>query len=171
MVFWPQGRLFCHCILNPLMVIDPPPPHFYHRPFPHLWFITGFVTRVTQRVPHVEQELPTLPEHLSSLPVFSENCTCVVWSLVFCVVFCRSIFICLTFSLVAIVLSVIRFTASDYMWHLLCYSTTNPVISHQWRKNQIVSRIPKYSITSFFLHDLSRSRGPGWLNELGSWIT
>jgi hypothetical protein len=28
--------------------------------------ITGFVTRVTRRMPHVEQELPTTPEHLSS---------------------------------------------------------------------------------------------------------
>jgi hypothetical protein len=30
--------------------------------------ITGFVTRVTRRVPLVEQELLTLPEHLSSPP-------------------------------------------------------------------------------------------------------
>jgi hypothetical protein len=37
----------------------------------HSWLITGFVTRLTRRVPHVEQELPTLPEHLSSPPVFS----------------------------------------------------------------------------------------------------
>jgi hypothetical protein len=33
--------------------------------------ITGFVTRLTQQVPLVEQELLTLPEHLSSPPVFS----------------------------------------------------------------------------------------------------
>jgi hypothetical protein len=40
------------------------------KPFPHSWLITGFITRVTRRVPHVEQELPTLPEeHMSSLPV------------------------------------------------------------------------------------------------------
>jgi len=39
--------------------------------FPHSWFITGFVTRLTRLVPLVDQELPTLPEHLSSLPVFS----------------------------------------------------------------------------------------------------
>jgi hypothetical protein len=30
-----------------------------------------FVTRLTRRVPLVEQELLTLPEHLSSPPVFS----------------------------------------------------------------------------------------------------
>jgi hypothetical protein len=39
--------------------------------FPHSWLITGFVTRLTRRVPLVEQLLPTLPEHLSSPPNFS----------------------------------------------------------------------------------------------------
>jgi hypothetical protein len=53
--------------------------------------ITGFVTRVTRRVPHEEQELPTLPEHQSSPPVFSG--VRVSRSLVFCVVFCRSLFV------------------------------------------------------------------------------
>ena len=33
--------------------------------------ITGFVTRLKRRVQRVAQELPTLPEHPSSLPVFS----------------------------------------------------------------------------------------------------
>jgi hypothetical protein len=33
--------------------------------------ITGFVTKLARRVPLVEQELPTLPEHLRSPPVFS----------------------------------------------------------------------------------------------------
>ena len=45
-------------------------------------------------VPHVWQELPTLPGHVS-LSVFSG--VCVVQSLVFCVVFCRSLFAILTF--------------------------------------------------------------------------
>jgi hypothetical protein len=31
----------------------------------------GFVTRLTRRVPLVEQELLTIPEHLRSPPVFS----------------------------------------------------------------------------------------------------
>jgi hypothetical protein len=44
--------------------------HFF-RSFPRSWLITGFVTRLTQRVPLAEQELPTLPGHLSSPPVFS----------------------------------------------------------------------------------------------------
>jgi hypothetical protein len=36
--------------------------------FPHSRLITWFVTRWTRRVPLVEQELPTLPEHLSLPP-------------------------------------------------------------------------------------------------------
>jgi hypothetical protein len=39
--------------------------------FPHSRLTTGFVTRLTRRVPLVEQELPTFPGHLSSPPVFS----------------------------------------------------------------------------------------------------
>jgi hypothetical protein len=35
---------------------------------------TWFVTRVTRREPLVEQELPTLLEHLRSSPVFSASC-------------------------------------------------------------------------------------------------
>ena len=41
------------------------------RSFPHSWVITGFVTRLTRRIPLVEQELPTFSEHLSSPPDFS----------------------------------------------------------------------------------------------------
>ena len=36
-----------------------------------LRLITGFVTRVTGRVPLVEQELLIFPEHLCSPPVFA----------------------------------------------------------------------------------------------------
>jgi hypothetical protein len=39
--------------------------------FLHSRLITWFLIRLTQRVPLVEQELLTLPEHLSSPPVFS----------------------------------------------------------------------------------------------------
>ena len=45
--------------------------HKWPRSFPHSRLITGFVTRLTRRVSLVEQELLTLPEHLSSPPVFS----------------------------------------------------------------------------------------------------
>jgi len=41
------------------------------RSFPHSQLITSFVTRLTRRVSLVQQELLTLPEHLSSSPVFS----------------------------------------------------------------------------------------------------
>ena len=41
------------------------------RSFPNSWLVTGLLTRVTQQVSQVELELPTLPEHLSSPPVFS----------------------------------------------------------------------------------------------------
>jgi hypothetical protein len=41
------------------------------RSCPHSWVITGFVTRLTRRVPLVEQEMSTLPEHLSSPSNFS----------------------------------------------------------------------------------------------------
>jgi hypothetical protein len=41
------------------------------RSFPHSRLITGFVTRLTQRVPLVEHELLILLEQISSSPVFS----------------------------------------------------------------------------------------------------
>ena len=41
------------------------------RSFPRSWLITGFVTRLKRRVSLVEQELLTLPKHLSSPPVFN----------------------------------------------------------------------------------------------------
>jgi hypothetical protein len=41
------------------------------RSFPYSWLITWFVTRITRRVLLLDQELITLPEHLSSTPVYS----------------------------------------------------------------------------------------------------
>ena len=55
------------------------------RSFLHSWLITRFVTRLTQRVPLVEQELSSVPEHLSSPPVSSG--VRVARSLVLCVCF------------------------------------------------------------------------------------
>jgi len=49
--------------------------------------ITGFVTKVTRRVPHMEQEFLTFLEHPCSHPVFSG--IRVAQSLVFCAVSCR----------------------------------------------------------------------------------
>jgi hypothetical protein len=68
----------------------------------------GFLTRLTRRVPLVEQELLTFPEHLSSPSVFSG--VRVTRSLVLCVCFVDR---CL--SILAIVLCVLfRYTDSDY---------------------------------------------------------
>ena len=88
------------------------PPCFAHtmlntsRSFPHSWHINGFVTRLTWRMSLVEQELLTLPEHLSSPPVFSR-----VLKLYICVCFVDR---CLSFFRLAIVLSVLRFTDFYY---------------------------------------------------------
>jgi hypothetical protein len=71
----------------------------------------NFVTRLTRLVPLVEQELPSLPEHMSSLPVFSW--VRVSRSLVFYVMFCRSLLVPFPFAIVLYVL--LQFTASDYI--------------------------------------------------------
>jgi hypothetical protein len=77
----------------------------YIRFFTNSWLNTVFVSRVTRRVPLVEQKLFT--------PVFSG--VGVARSLVFCVMFCRSLLVRVSyFFLLAIVLYVLRFTASDY---------------------------------------------------------
>jgi hypothetical protein len=41
------------------------------RSFPRSWFITGFVTRLTRRVPLVDRELLIRPEQMRSPPGFS----------------------------------------------------------------------------------------------------
>jgi hypothetical protein len=96
--------------------------------------INCVVTRVTRRVPLVEQELLALPDNMSSLPAVS--CVRVTRSLVLCVMFWRSWFvllaivlsvlllaivlsvlllaIVLSVLLLTIVLSVLRSTDSDY---------------------------------------------------------
>ena len=69
------------------------------------------VLLVTRRVSHLQQELLTLPVQPSPSPVFSW--VRVTRSLVFCVVFCRSLFVLF---LLAVVLSVLlRFSVSDYL--------------------------------------------------------
>ena len=74
--------------------------------------ITRFVARVTRRVPHVDQEMPTLPEHLSlSLALSGVR---VARSLIFCVILCRSLIFLLSFFLFVIMLSdLLLFMVSD----------------------------------------------------------
>ena len=64
------------------------------RFFLQSWRSIGFVRIV---MPHVEQELPTLPEHLMLSPDLSG--VRVARSSVFCVMFCRSLFVILSFFL------------------------------------------------------------------------
>ena len=82
------------------------------RSFPHSFLITGFVTRLTRQVALVEQELLTLPEHLSSPQDFSG--VRVAWSLVLYVCLVdRCLSFCL-FSLVIVLSVLLRYTDSDY---------------------------------------------------------
>ena len=62
-------------------------------------------------LPLVKQELPTLPEHLNSLLVFSG--VCVALSVVFSVVFCSSLFVPICFYFLTIVLY-INLNVTDY---------------------------------------------------------
>ena len=84
------------------------------RSFPHSRLITGFVTRLTRRVPLVEQKLLTLPNTWVQPPVFSG--VRVTRSLVLYICFVdRCLFFCI-FPL-AIVLSVLlRYTDSDCLF-------------------------------------------------------
>ena len=66
------------------------------------------------RVPLVVYEMSTIPEHLSSPPVFSG--ARVAQYLDFCVVSCMSMFV---FFLLVIVLSVLWFTVSDYPFGII----------------------------------------------------
>ena len=110
------------------------------------WLINGFVTRVTRRVPHVDQELLPLPHHPGSPPVFSE--VHVARLLVFCIVFCGSMFVLF---LLAIVLSVLPFTISDYLFGIFKLFFKIAVIldwgrgcwTHFWKLIQITEQSHK----------------------------
>jgi hypothetical protein len=60
-----------------------------------LWLITSFVTRITRSVPLAKQEMYILPEYLSTTQVFIG--VDIAQSVVFCLVFCRSLFFLLFF--------------------------------------------------------------------------
>ena len=61
------------------------------RYFPHAWHTTVFVAKVTRLVLLMEQELPTLPEHLSSSQVFSG--VHVARDLAFCIMLCMPLYL------------------------------------------------------------------------------
>jgi hypothetical protein len=84
--------------------------------FPHSWTITGFVTRLTQRMPLVEQELLTLTGNLKSPPILSE--VSVTRSLVLCIMFNRLLFV-LFFFFLCIFCHFFRFTDSNYLFGVI----------------------------------------------------
>jgi hypothetical protein len=165
--------------------------------FPHSWLITVFVTRLTRLIPLVKQELPTLPEHLSSPPVFSG--VRVTRSLVLCVVFCRSLFVLLSFFIWSFRLSF--FDLRILITPLISLNSFSNISNTIWSipSNDYVLWVVVWLLVLFLLvivlsfllrytdsgdtfgvfklflykwgakHTLYR--GPTWLNELGSWIT
>ena len=93
---------------------------FTHTGVQHGFHVKWCLCRlsVTRWVSLVEQELLTLPEHLSSPPVF--NRVRVARSLVLCVMFCRSLFVICSFSFGH---CVVRPSIYGF-WLLLCYLQT-----------------------------------------------
>ena len=134
-LFQPQKlvrRWFCltrfHCIYFLLLFLF----YIFHNCAIVITSINMFVTRATRRMPHVEQELLTLPKHLRSPLLYSG--VCVVQSVVFCVI--SLVF----FSFLAIVLSVLLpFTAyldgpglivwwhGSWIYYFLCNQRLSPL--------------------------------------------
>ena len=88
--------------------------------WPYSLRITGIVARMIRRVPLVEQNMTTLPEHMISSMGFCGPRVHVTQCLVFCVVFCISFFVLFPLNVVlsvllplSVVLSVLRLTTSD----------------------------------------------------------
>ena len=106
--------------------------------FEHSWLITGLSTRVTRQVPHVEQELLILPEHLRSSPVFSGVLCCLIFSLL-----CNVLLIVDCPFPLTIVLSVLLlFTVSNYpfgIFKLFCQTFSWPkTMSYAYQKHIIM---------------------------------
>ena len=102
------GWLLCNiCVTNDHKYV----PLFVNtsRSFPHSWLFTEFVTRLTRRVSLVEQELPTLPEHLSSPPGFEWGLCYSIFSFRCFWMLCRLLFVLLSF----------------FFWPLCCLSFFN----------------------------------------------
>ena len=115
------------------------------RSFPHSRLITGFVTRLIRRVPLVEQELLTLPEHLRSPPVLSD--VCVTRSLVLYVCFVdRCLSLC-TFSFGHCVIC----SSSIYgFWLLLLVSSNSSCKEHGGLILNVIHYIYLFFVTRCF---------------------
>jgi hypothetical protein len=92
----------------------------------HLFVVFYFITiprqnyhRVTQRVPHMEQKLLTLPKHLDSPPVFSE--VRVARTLVFCMMFLYSYLTFCPFLMVYIVLLELETISNKRSLEMVCF--------------------------------------------------
>ena len=87
----------------------------------------------SRRVPHVEHELPTIPEHLISPTGFSGiRVACSIFSWVFFLLFCISLVIPIVST---IALSVLEFTDSDYSFAIfelfIIYSRRVPHVEQE----------------------------------------
>jgi hypothetical protein len=125
------------------------------RPFPHSWLITGFVTRLTQRVPLWDQEQLTFLEHGSSLQVFCG--VHVTRSLVLCVMFFRLLFVLLSF----------------FFWPLCCLSffDLRLLITSLFSSNSSCSQrlwiiLPSHLLTMCILYEGYTKRVPYALNYI-----
>ena len=93
------------------------------RSFPHLWIITGIITRVTRQVSLVEQELLILLENHSSPTVLCG--IFVPQSIVFCVMFCRSclsLFFWTLFMFVFVLLDIVYVCLCSFGHCITCHS-------------------------------------------------
>jgi len=88
------------------------------------------------------------PEHLISTPVFSG--VHVVLLVVFCVVFCRSMFVQLYFFFLAIALSVLRCTPSDYtFWTFKLFLDNLPSDYPFWTFKLFLDNLPSHDFLYF----------------------
>ena len=92
-----------------------------------------------------EAELPTLPKHLSSPPVFSG--VRFDQSYVFCVVFCRSLFV--LFLLIIVLSALLRITAFDYSTSifnlLLTWGTLEKINNSYFLRNNFFFPNPNHT--------------------------
>ena len=99
-------------------------------------------------MPHVEKELFTLPEHPRSSPVFSV--VRVVRSLVFCIMFCRSLFVLLSFFVAIVLYVILRYTDSDDPFGIFKFFATGSTFPHRkQRPSECTLNIIRYNVFYF----------------------